>query len=192
MVHVTFDLVERFTPRVPKQRCVGEENITPRICVSSRLLQALQAVPTSGLAVYNMKRLGVPVVIHAYYLQSDNVLTSDQIADKVADAVVNDEMWILDEPTKVYRVDYELTDSITVDARDRHGEQQRFLLSAEFKRCKYQDNWRNLVYRLGKSDKFADVFLARRPQDLSYRTFVTNIDEEVIKPWGIELQEVKY
>lgn len=68
LVHVSFDEVERFVPRVPKQICPDEDNTTPRICVAPNILSAIQAMPQGGTVAYNMARIGVPVVIHAYYI----------------------------------------------------------------------------------------------------------------------------
>ena len=69
LVHVSFDEVERFVPRVPKQICPDEDNTTPRICVAPNILSAIQAMPQGGTVAYNMARIGVPVVIHAYYIE---------------------------------------------------------------------------------------------------------------------------
>ena len=67
LVHVSFDEVERFVPRVPKQICPDEDNTTPRICVAPNILSAIQAMPQGGTVAYNMARIGVPVVIHANF-----------------------------------------------------------------------------------------------------------------------------
>lgn len=90
MVHVSFDEVERFVPRVPKQICPDEDNTTPRICVAPNILSAIQAMPQGGTVAYNMARIGVPVVIHAYYIESDAILMPEQIADKVPLVVIYD------------------------------------------------------------------------------------------------------
>lgn len=58
MVHVSFDEVERFVPRVPKQICPDEDNTTPRICVAPNILSAIQAMPQGGTVAYNMARKG--------------------------------------------------------------------------------------------------------------------------------------
>lgn len=57
LVHVSFDEVERFVPRVPKQICPDEDNTTPRICVAPNILSAIQAMPQGGTVAYNMARL---------------------------------------------------------------------------------------------------------------------------------------
>lgn len=107
LVHVSFDEVERFVPRVPKQICPDEDNTTPRICVAPNILSAIQAMPQGGTVAYNMARIGVPVVIHAYYIESDAILMPEQIADKVPDAVATGEMWVMAVPAAVRRYGYE-------------------------------------------------------------------------------------
>ena len=65
LIHVSFDEVEKFIPRIPKQICPNEDNTTPRICVAQNVLCAIQAMPQGGEVIYYMARLGVPVVVHA-------------------------------------------------------------------------------------------------------------------------------
>ena len=169
LVHVSFDEVERFVPRVPKQICPDEDNTTPRICVAPNILSAIQAMPQGGTVAYNMARIGVPVVIHAYYIESDAILMPEQIADKVPDAVATGEM-----PMRV----------------DRNGTRERFLVwYGELKRVRYQDNWRNLSTRTARNQKAVEWFMENKP-DISYRTFMSNMDDELLKSFHVELQEV--
>ena len=107
LIHVSFDEVEQFIPRIPEQICPGEDNTTPRICAAPSVIKALQAIPQAGEVIYYMWRIGVPIIIHAYYLESPSVLTPDQIADKVPDALATGETWITEIPESVRRFDYE-------------------------------------------------------------------------------------
>jgi hypothetical protein len=128
LVHVSFDEVERFVPRVPKQICPDEDNTTPRICVAPNILSAIQAMPQGGTVAYNMARIGVPVVIHAYYIESNAILMPEQIADKVPDAVATGEMWVMAVPAAVRRIDYEIVDPYVPMRIDRNGTRERFLV----------------------------------------------------------------
>lgn len=105
-IHVSLDIVERFVPRIPGQRIPGEDGTIPRICVSNRLLDCINAMPSGPEALQSMERLGVPLVIHAYYMQAEQVLPTKEVARYVPDAEWSHESWLLTEPTKVYRVDY--------------------------------------------------------------------------------------
>jgi len=86
MVHVSFDTVERFVPRVPQNRSDGEDDKTKRICVAPNLISALQAVPQSGTVLNAMMEIGLPLIIHAYYLKSKSVMQVDteQVPDSMA------------------------------------------------------------------------------------------------------------
>lgn len=160
LVHVSFDEVERFVPRVPKQICPDEDNTTPRICVAPNVLSAIQAMPQGGTVAYNMARIGVPVVIHAYYIESDAILMPEQIADKVPDAVSTGEMWVMAVPAAVRRIDYEIVDPYVPMRIDRNGTRERFLVwYGELKRVRYQDNWRNLSTRTARNQKAVEWFM---------------------------------
>lgn len=50
-IHISFDIVDEFTPRVPRQRCPGEDETVPRICVAEDILNAVNAVPQAGLVM---------------------------------------------------------------------------------------------------------------------------------------------
>lgn len=190
LIHVSFDEVMEFVPRVPKQICPNEDNTTPRICVAPDIMSAIQAMPQGGTVVYNMARLGVPVVVHAYYIVSDAILMSEQIADKVPDAVATGEMWVMAVPAEVRRIDYEIVDPYVPMRIDRNGTRERLLLLyGELKRVRYQDNWRNLSTRTARNQEAVEWFLKTKP-NISYRTFMSNMNDELLKSFHVELQEV--
>lgn len=41
LIHVSFDEVEQFIPRIPEQICPGEDNTIPRICAAPSVIKAL-------------------------------------------------------------------------------------------------------------------------------------------------------
>lgn len=190
LIHVSFDEVEKFIPRIPKQICPNEDNTTPRICVAPNVLCAIQAMPQGGEVIYYMARLGVPVIVHAYYIESDAVLMPEQISDKVPDAIITGEMWATEVPAAVRRIDYEIRDPFVPKRTDKNGTRERFLITyGELKRVRYQDNWRNISSRTAKSEKAVEWFMENKP-DISYRTFMSNMDEELLKSFHVELKEV--
>ena len=67
-VHVSFDIVDHFAPRIPKQRCPEEDATISRICVAENLTMAINALPQSGDVICAMKDLRLPIIIHAYYI----------------------------------------------------------------------------------------------------------------------------
>lgn len=73
---------------------------------------------------------------------------------------------------------------------DRNGTRERFLVwYGELKRVRYQDNWRNLSTRTARNQKAVEWFMENKP-DISYRTFMSNMDDELLKSFHVELQEV--
>lgn len=76
-VHVSFDIVTEFVPRVPRQRCPGENSSIPRICAADNLYNAINAIPQAGLVLNYMKNLELPLIIHAYYLKGNGMKNED-------------------------------------------------------------------------------------------------------------------
>lgn len=181
LIHVSFDEVENFTPRVPEQRCPNEDETIPRICVAPTIRNALSAIPQAGEVIYYMERLHLPIVIHAYYIESDSVLMSKEVVDKVPDAMGTKEMWVTKVPDMVRRVDFELVDPVIAKRKDMNGTCERVVIGYDsLRRVKFQDNWRNLATKLIKGTDKIEHFMCNKP-DISYRTFMSNMDDELLK-----------
>ena len=185
LIHVSFDEVEQFIPRIPEQICPGEDNTIPRICAAPSVIKALQAIPQAGEVMNYMEKIGVPIIIHAYYMKSDAVLMPEQIADKVPDAVANQEMWITEVPEDVRLVDYEIITPFTKKMKNRNGTIGRFVIGYDSLRAvRYQDNWRNLAHKISKSKEAEEWFMANMPVGITYRTFMANLGDEFLKKFG--------
>lgn len=179
MVHVSFDLVDEFIPRVPKQRCEGENDTIKRICVAPSIIEALNAIPQAGLVVRNMKSLGLPVIIHCYYLKSDKVMSNDEIQKYVPDAEFTGEMWILEKPKAVNRVDYEITDCIVKQGVDVFENKMFEVRFPEIKRVKHQSNidiFFKVFSHSPNERKMREIF-----EKQSYRKIIANFDDEIIE-----------
>ena len=171
MVHISFDPVESFVPRVPSNRIEGEleeDSITERICASSTILGALRGVPQGGDVLFQMKRLGIPIIIHAYYLEGEHIVPTEQ---QVPDRCVTDEVWFLKAPEKVRRVDYQITDFelLPVEGAERSF---LFVLNASIKRCPYGDNKKNLCELLQRD-------MPKIIDDFSFREIMLNIGKDL-------------
>lgn len=171
MVHVSFDTVETFVPRIPSFRIEGEleeDSVTERICASSTILGALRGIPHGGDVLYQMKRLGLPIIIHAYYLEGEYIVPTEQ---QVPDRCATDEVWFLKTPKRIRRVNYRITDFelLPVEGVERSFQ---FVLNASVKRCTYGDNKKNLC----------ELFHRETPkviEDFSFREIMLNIGEEL-------------
>lgn len=179
MIHVSFDLVDEFIPRVPKHRCEGENNTIKRICVEPSIIEALNAIPQAGLVVRNMKSLGLPVIIHCYYLKADKVMSNDEVQKYVPDAEFTREMWILEKPKAVNRIDYEITDCIVKQGVDVFGNEQFEVRLPEIERIKHQsniDNFFKVFCHNPNERKMRGIF-----EKQSYRKVLATFDDEIIE-----------
>lgn len=88
--------ITTFIPRIPSET-LKDENITiPRICVSSSIEGCLNAVPWGG---HYLDYFPECQIIRVYVFETDNYLTPEELVENkyVADALYNNEFWILDE-----------------------------------------------------------------------------------------------
>ena len=178
LIHCSFDLVDSFVPRVPDSRVKWqgedyEDAVTSRICVSPTVLQCLKAMPKAGEVIRWMRVVGLPPIVHAYYLQSDNwqINVHACTTGEVPDADITGEMWVLDKPTDYHRVDYEITSCFMTDNKDMFGRDVVAIHGAELRRTKYTDNLKNLIDGLGL--EYGD-FMRQFPW-LKFRELATNV-----------------
>lgn len=143
-IHVSFDLVDEFIPRVPKRRAPGEDDRIPRICVSDQLLNCINSMPFGPQALKDMESFGISIVIHAYYLKGDKIITTDEVAKYVPDAEYFQESWLLTAPTSIRRIDYRI-ENMQFDQSDGGA---LILLFADFTRCRFIDNKDEIVKKL--------------------------------------------
>lgn len=158
-VHLSFDLVEEFAPRIPQRRLEKEDAVAPRICVAKYISQALSAMPAAGETIEAMLEIGMPVIIHAYYLQSDAVIQTEDLLEAVPDARYTGEMWITERPRKVWRADYELRDIFLYHTKDMYGKEIVITDAYTLKRVCNQDNWKNflLQMKIKETDELREV-----------------------------------
>lgn len=180
LVHVSFEIIDEFIPRIPKDRADGEDNTIPRICVTTDIVRAINALPNGSLVLHKMRVLKLPTIIHVYYLKADKVMSNEEVAKHVPDALSSGEMWILEKPKSVYRVDYEITDMIQSEIKDCNSKDIYATWSISKKRCKYQSNIDNFCKVFGED--FRGLFAT-----ISYRRILTNLDSKLIE----KLQEIR-
>lgn len=142
-VHVSFDHVQKFIPKVPKQRIKGEDSVTPRICVAGDVVSALRAIPEAGYAIRGMQLLHMPVVIHAYYLTGDVFIPT---LTQLPDQEWTGEKWMLEKPRNVYHACYLLESPLLLEHTDLFGVTQPYLVGCKLKRVKNRDN-REILFK---------------------------------------------
>lgn len=166
-VHVSFEVVESFVPRIPQQVIEGkEDSVTKRICAAPDVISALNAVPEAGFAIQGMQILNMPVIVHAYYLSGEFVKpTTEQVPDQEQTG----EMWLINRPSKVHRVDYRLENILMIKHTDKNHITQPYLVGCKLKRTKFCDNAESLrfILRNNQSTKLLAQY--------SFRTIAANI-----------------
>lgn len=89
--------IKVFTPRVPKYRLIGENNVLPRICASISTYGCINAFPYRSDLVINSynKDVGVYLTGYDFYVSKKDALTPDIVSSLgVPDAKHNNEFWI--------------------------------------------------------------------------------------------------
>ena len=105
------------------------------------------------------------------------------------DALATGETWITEIPVVVRRFDYEIVNPFIIKKKDGNGTVERFLVGYDsLKRVDYQDNWRNLARKMGMGKRAEDYFYEHKP-DLTYRCFMSNLDEDLMKLLGVNLED---
>lgn len=182
-IHISFDIVDEFTPRVPRQRCPGEDETVPRICVAEDILNAVNAVPQAGLVMENMKNLGLPVIIHAYYLTGEG-MGKEEVQNYVPDAKLTGEFWLTEKPREVRRVDYEIVDFTTETVKDPFGHDLTAVVIISFNKCEYQDNVENFLHSMNGCGDVSKERMERARKifrEYSFRTVISNIGDLITK-----------
>lgn len=182
-IHISFDIVDEFTPRVPLQRCPGEDETIPRICVAEEILNAVNAVPQAGLVMENMKNLGLPVIIHAYYLTGEG-MGQEEVQNYVPDAKLTGELWLTEKPQEVRRVDYEIVDFATKTIKDPFGHDLTAVVINSFNECEYQDNVENFLHSMNGFGNVSKERMERTRKifkENSFRTVISNIGDLITK-----------
>ena len=173
-IHVSFDIVNSFEPRVPKSRIEGEDGTIPRICVTNRLLDCINAMPSGPETLQAMQQLGLPLIIHAYYMQAQGIWDTETVINYVPDARCYHESWIRTVPTHVRRVDYRVMEPQFYQTKS--GPLR--LLGAQFKRCSFSDNVTKLadLFHLHDSSTFAELI-----RKYGYAKVMFNLKDEFLK-----------
>lgn len=179
-VHCSFDLVDEFVPRIPQQRIEGalhEDDSIPRICVSTDVRRAVMGIPQAGPVVDCMQRLGLPVIVHAYYMTCGNVYRPD--AEEVPDVELTNEHWLLERPECVWRKDYLVTECRFKEITDVNNVTALFITDLFCRETGYQDNIENLCSRF-------HIDSARWPSGITFRQFIANCGVELLRQTGSE------
>ena len=72
LYHVSYNKVDRFIPRVPKERAEGENDDIPRICFSDSIEKCIAAKPSGPTALEIAEEEGIPVCLYVYSIDTED------------------------------------------------------------------------------------------------------------------------
>lgn len=173
MVHVSFDQVDNLVPRIPEQRVEGnieEDRETKRICVSTSVLGGLRGIPQAAGVLSCMDQLGLPKIVHAYYLTGKTYYPTKK---QVPDRDWTYEHWLLESPETVVRKDFFIAKYETLRLSDVNGIEHETIINATIEPTRYQDNIDNLCNLL-------QIRREKYPETISFRTLITNFGNDLI------------
>ena len=112
LYHVSLFPVKQFYPRVPIARCLGEDDVIPRISFSEYSeLEAIRAVPQAERNIQTLLDLGIEPTLYVYALAEKLCTVVDSPFEKakglrlfycteeyVPDTELTGECWLLDTP----------------------------------------------------------------------------------------------
>lgn len=190
-VHCSWDIIHPLTlaPRIPSGRIgrlpngASEDSTTPRICVANSVNHALTAMPRTGKAIKSMRMVGIPVIIHAYYLSIDEKYVYRPSKEEVPDAEWTGELWLLKEPDKVIRRDYLISDEFIYHTRNQYDQEYEKFIGCDITPCKFADNYVNFIRSLSgnPSNNLNEDTLHIMKEHVSFRSLVQNLDEEFLE-----------
>jgi len=102
LVHLSYDPVPQFIPRVPQARAVGENGTVKRICLAPSIEDAINSKPGHAAMVFAAMHYELPLALYVYktVVSVAEVIFPKELEKKygVKDAVLNHEHWILAPP----------------------------------------------------------------------------------------------
>lgn len=109
LLHVSYDPVRKFVPRVPKNRLEIEDAITPRICVAPTIVDCINAKFGQAAPLIFAKEQSIPIVLYVYefdkaeYTLNKTAYNPCRVQQDfgVIDAILNAESWLLTSPLTV-------------------------------------------------------------------------------------------
>lgn len=102
LLHLSYDPVPQFSPRVPQIRAPGEDGKTKRICLSPTIEDAINSKPGHAAMVFAAMYYRLPIALFIYRAEIpvEDVLFPEELAKEygVKDAPLNHEHWVLSTP----------------------------------------------------------------------------------------------
>lgn len=151
LYHVSFQAIDKFGLIVPSGGILYEDQVTPRICLSTRVRDCLNAMPGGGIALRGLlagaKYKQSKAVLHAYvcfpleepegtFLEPETLM----MCHGVLDAEANSEHWAIRVPKMAHRT-IEVREASFVEMEDLVGHLGVYVEALNFDTCDESSNW---------------------------------------------------
>lgn len=187
-IHVSFDPVEKFEPRIPKNRAPGEDQTIRRICcirtgkdIEKDIMKALNASPCAGEALNRIASFGFYPVLHVYELDSQDYLLPDEVQKYVPDAYYSGECWLTKKPISFIHKCYEVTWFKTKEVSDNFGTEWQAVVALKLEKLKKTEtNWER--YRKEHPNSVNDKLLQIvHSMDIGFKSFALTFSAEEMR-----------
>ena len=148
-IHISFDPVEKFEPKIPQNRAPEEDQTIRRICcirtgkdMKKDIMKALNASPCAGEALNRIASFGFYPVLHVYEMDSQDYLLPDEVQKYVPDAYYSGECWLTKKPISFIHKCYEVTWFKTKEVSDSFGTEWQAVVALKLEKLKKTEtNW---------------------------------------------------
>ena len=180
-IHVSFDLVSDFEPRIPSNRAKDEDAIKKRICcilskgsLQDDVIHALNASPCAGEVLQRIVSHGFDPVLHVYEFQSTKYMFPWEVQEYVPDAIYSGECWLLDKPKKFIHKCYNVSSFKTESVKDFYENKWEAVVNIQLEKMKKNEtNWERYCHIYGFGYKFLRVV---HDMNISFKTFALSLD----------------
>ena len=187
-IHVSFDPVEKFEPKIPQNRAPEEDQTIRRICcirtgkdMKKDIMKALNASPCAGEALNRIASFGFYPVLHVYEMDSQDYLLPDEVQKYVPDAYYSGECWLTKKPVSFIHKCYEVTWFKTKEVSDNFGTEWQAVVALKLEKLKKTEtNWER--YRKEHPNSVNDKLLQIvHSMDIGFKSFALTFSEEEMR-----------
>lgn len=187
-IHVSFDPVEKFEPKIPQNRAPEEDQTIRRICcirtgkdMKKDIMKALNASPCAGEALNRIASFGFYPVLHVYEMDSQDYLLPDEVQKYVPDAYYSGECWLTKTSIKFIHKCYEVTWFKTKEVSDNFGTEWQAVVALKLEKLKKTEtNWER--YRKEHPNSVNDKLIQIvHSMDIGFKSFALTFSEEEIR-----------
>lgn len=187
-IHISFDPVEKFEPKIPQNRAPEEDQTIRRICcirtgkdMKKDIMKALNASPCAGEALNRIASFGFYPVLHVYEMDSQDYLLPDEVQKYVPDAYYSGECWLTKKPVSFIHKCYEVTWFKTKEVSDNFGTEWQAVVALKLEKLKKTEtNWER--YRKEHPNSVNDKLLQIvHSMDIGFKSFALTFSEEEMR-----------